>query len=72
MNVLAYAERGQEVSIDLGLLQRGSDQWHRAALELWAIFSLSPFREGHYKLDKENGATIQQYPPYVLREVREG
>lgn len=34
MNVLPYAERAQKVSTDLGLLQRDSDQWHRAVLEL--------------------------------------
>lgn len=34
MNVLAYAEKAQVVSTDLGLLQRDSDYWHRAALEL--------------------------------------
>lgn len=71
MSVLASAGRAQEVFTDLGLLQRDSDQWHRAALEL-VIFSLTPFREGHYELDKENGAATQQYPCYVLRVVREG
>lgn len=71
-NVLAYAEKRQEVSTDLGLLQRDNDQWHRAALEVVGHLPLSPFREEHYKLNKENGAAMQQYPRYVLREVREG
>lgn len=38
----------------------------------WVTFSLPPFREGHYELDKENGAAMPQSPCYVLREVREG
>lgn len=57
MSVLAYAETAQEVSTDLGLLQRDSAHW-----SWWVTFSLSPLREGHYKLNKENGTALQQYP----------
>ncbi|KAI1241904.1 hypothetical protein IHE44_0005408 [Lamprotornis superbus] len=27
-------------------------------------------REGHYELNMENGAAMQQYPPFVLRELK--
>lgn len=69
MNVLAYAERAQEVSTDLGLLQRDSDQWNRAAQEL--VDHLSVIFQGR-TLQVEGGEVMQEYPRYVLREVREG
>lgn len=75
MNVLACAERAQEVSTDLGLLQRDSGQWHRAALELVSHFLPVAF-QGR-TLQVEHGewcsyAATLQCPRYVLREVREG